>query len=203
VRKPMQSDELKMKAASEATTAQASPAPADSQGQIDGAGMPPPEPYGLDTIPAACKAFFLVHGEMNAIYARGYNQPAVGIGKWHQKYSTLPAFSQAERIWVVLNDTEDNLSFVTSIAADKAIRRRCLISTKGVQLVTKSKMLWERSFSSGISPEEYRRHFEEVWHFQALPTPSEIYKLRRLGRPKPKEDVPDLVPPWLPPWGQW
>jgi hypothetical protein len=80
----MRSDELKMKAPSEATTAQASPASADSQGLIDAAEMPPPQPYGLDTIAAACKAFFLVHGEMNAIYARGYNQPALGIGKWHQ-----------------------------------------------------------------------------------------------------------------------
>jgi hypothetical protein len=194
----MQSDELKMKAASEATAAQASPGLADSQGQSDGAEMP--EPYGLNTIPAACQAFFLVHGEMNARYARGYNQPAVGIEKWHQQYSTLPAFSQAERIWVVLNDTEDNLSFVTSIAEDKAMRRRCVISTEGVQLVTQSKREWERRFSFGWS---CYKHFEEACHFQALPTPSEIYKLRRLGTPKPKEDVPDLVPPWLPPWGQW
>ena len=186
----MQSDELKMKAASEATTAQASPAPADSQGQIDAAEMPPPEPYGLDTIPAACKAFFLVHGEMNAIYARGYNQPAVGIGKWHQQYSTLPAFSQAERIWVVLNDTEDNLSFVTSIAADKAIRRRCLISTKGVQLVTKSKMQWEREYTYPILSEALRRwydkQFETLWQFQVFPPPSCVNKLKKLGAHKPE-----------------
>ena len=186
----MQSDELKMKAASEATTAQASPAPADSQGQIDAAEMPPPEPYGLDTIPAACKAFFLVHGEMNARYARGYNQPAVGIGKWHQQYSTLPAFSQAERIWVVLNDTEDNLSFVTSIAADKLVRRRCRISTWGVQPVTKSKMLWEQKHSYPILSEEFRRwydkQFEAIHDFQVFPPPSCVNKLKKLGAQKPE-----------------
>jgi len=121
-----------------------SPAPAGSEDQMKMDGETPPEPYGLDTIQLACKAFFLVHGELNVIYARGYNQPAVGIESWHRRYSTLPAFSQVERIWVVLSDTEDNLSFVTSIAADKLVRRRCRVSTEGVQRVIKAKMLWRQ-----------------------------------------------------------
>src|SRR2546427_2028673 len=35
---------------------------------------PPPEPYGLASIPPGCKAFFLVNGEHNAILARNCAQ---------------------------------------------------------------------------------------------------------------------------------
>jgi hypothetical protein len=151
-------------------------------------------PYGLDTVPPGSKAFFLVRGELNATYARGYVQPAVGIEIWRQEYSTLPAFMQVRRIWVVVNDREDNLSFIESIAADKSIRRRCVISTWGVQMITKSKMLWEREHSYPILSDESRRHydkqFEVVCHFQAIPTPSERYKIRRLGTPRPQDVCP-------------
>jgi len=132
----------------------------------------------------------LIHREINAIYARGYNQPAVGSESWHREYSTLPAFSQVERIWVVLNETEDNLSFVTSIAADKLVRKRCRISTEGVQRVTKAKMLWEKEHTYPILSEEFHRwydeQFETIQHFQAFPTPSEVYKLKKLGVQKPE-----------------
>lgn len=168
---------------------------------------PAPEPFGLNAIPVGCKAFFLVHGELNATYARGYNQLAVGLKSWRPEYSVLPAFVQVERIWVALNDTEDNLSFVNSIAADKLIRKRCRISAEGVRRLTKEKMLWDSehrypTLSEGFR-QSYDNEFEAIHHFQPLPTPSEIYKLRRLGRPKPKADTPTQVPPWLPPWGQW
>jgi len=157
---------------------------ARSVNQVNADSVPPPEPYGLDTIPPGCETFFLVRGELNARYARGYVQPAVGIETWHPEYSTLAAFMHAKRIWVVLNDTEDNLSLVKSIAADKSIRRRCVVSTWGVQTVTKSKMLWDPRYSDSNS------QFEAVFHFQKFPTPSEIYKIRRLGKPKPPKVYP-------------
>ena len=154
--------------------------------------VPAPEPYGLDTIPPGCRAFFLFHGELNAIYARGYNQPAAGIESWHPEYSGLPAFTQAERIWVVVNTAEDNLLFVASIAADKFIRRRCTISTEDVQRVTKAKMLWEKEHSYPFLSEEFRRwydeQFERIWCFEAFPRPSEVYKLKKLGAPKRGDD---------------
>jgi hypothetical protein len=173
------------------------PAGSASQINADGASA---DPYGLDTIPPASYAFFLVRGELNATFARGYVQPAVGIEIWRQEYSTLPVFVQATRIWVVLNDTEDNLAFVESIAADKSIRRRCIVSTCGVQTVTKSKMLWDRQHSYSTWSEEFRRRcdkeFEAVWHFQAFPTPSERYKIRRLGTPRRRDVCPPQIDRW-------
>ena len=184
-----------------------SPTPASSENPMKVDQVPPPEPFGLDTIPAGREVFFLVHGEYNVTLARGYNQPAVGIESWHREYSMLPAFEQVKRIWVVVNDTEDNLSFVTSIAADKLFRQRCRISTEGVPAVTKSKMLWEQKYSYPILSEEFRgsydKQFEAIHQFQVFPPPSCVSKLKKLGRPKPKEDVPAPVPPWLLPYGRW
>ena len=143
----MQSEELRVTAASEATSGQGSPTLAGSEDRMKVDGVPPPEPHGLDKILAGCEVFFLVRGECNVTLARGYNQPAVGVESWHREYVTLPAFEQVKRIWVVVNDTEDNLSFVTSIAADKLVRRRCRISNRGVQPITKWKMLWEKKYA--------------------------------------------------------
>ena len=160
----------------------------EGSGNQTNADSPPAGPYGLDTISPASYAFFLVRGELNATYARGFVQPAVGVEVWRHEYSTLPVFVEAERIWVVLTDTEDNLAFVTSIAADKSIRRRCVVSTWGVQVVAKYKMLWERQYLyptlSMDSRRSYDEHFENVHGFQKFPRPSEKYKLRRLGTPK-------------------
>ena len=165
-----------------------SPAPAGSEDQMKIEA--PPKPYGLDKIPAGREVFFLVHGEYNVTLARGYSQPAVGIESWHREYAMLPAFEQVKRIWVVVNDTEDNLLFVTSIAADKSVRRRCRISNWGVQPVTKWKMLWEQKYTYPILSEETRRwydkQFEASHHFQEFPTPSEVYKLKKFGAQKPE-----------------
>lgn len=164
--------------------------------------VPPPEPHGLDSIPAGCKAFFLVRGEQNAIYARGHDQPAVGIEVWHHEYASLPAFQAAERIWMVMNSSEDNRAFLLSIAGDIWIRERCLVSVDGltvhnppvrppdvwVQLVCKFRLLMERP-RDGSWPDN--SGFEAIFNFQPVPLPSHTDKLAALVAPASKPDRPN------------
>ncbi|HKR29727.1 MAG TPA: ImmA/IrrE family metallo-endopeptidase [Terriglobales bacterium] len=147
--------------------------------------------YGLETIPQGCKAFFLVHGDQNAVCPRRCEQLAVGVETWHCAYAHLPAFASVERLWVVLNDNEENRAFLISIAADKVIRRRCRVSIRGVQWVAKQRMLCQRRwrYSEHFNPSN-DAIFEEGLEFQDCPVPSEIYKLDQLGRPKEEQDKP-------------
>lgn len=149
--------------------------------------------YGLEAIPSGCKAFFLVRREQNVIYARGYDQLAVGIEIWQRAYQQLPAFAKVERLWVVFNDEEDNRPFIISIAADKSIRKRCKISTLGVRCVAKGRLQWEQKRGYSTLSEESRLSadvaFEQIYQFQRCPTPSEIYKLDQLARPRRADDA--------------
>lgn len=147
--------------------------------------------YGLDRIPHGCKAFFLVNGQQNAIYAQNHEQRAVGIDIWRRCYTQFPAFAQVERFWVVLNDNEDSRAFLISIAAEKSIRKRCRISTLGVQWVAKQRMLRqrERRYSADFHPTE-DEIFEKGLQFQNCPFPSQLYKLDQLGRPKRESNEP-------------
>ena len=154
----------------------------------------PPEPHGLDSIPAGCKAFFLVRGEQNAIYARGYDQPAIGIEVWHHEYASLPAFQAAERIWVVVTANEENRAFVLSLASDITIRERCMVSVgklhgdmNHVQCVCKSRRQMERPHD-GSWPDT--SGFEAIFHFQPVPLPSHKDKLAALLAKPPEPDRP-------------
>jgi len=166
----------------------AQPAPSPAPAPV----LPPPEPYGLDSIPAGCKAFFLVCGELNAIYAHGYAQPAVGIETWHHAYASLPAFQAAERIWVVVTANDEHRAFVLSLAADTTIRERFVISVgevhgnmNHVQSICKRRFLWERAkHSASIMDPAFRladrSDFEKVHGFQPIPQPNQTDKLAAL-----------------------
>ena len=168
----------------------------------------PPAPHGLDSIPAGCKAFFLVRGSLNQRYARGYAQPAVGIEVWHHEYASLPAFQAIERIWMVMNSSEDNGAFLLSIAGDIWIRERCLVSVDGltvrnppvrlpdvwVQLVCKSRRSWGGRHSASIVHPAFqladRSDFEAGHHFQPIPHPNHTNKLAALLAKPPEPEKP-------------
>ena len=156
----------------------------------------PPDLYGLDMIPRGCKAFFLVNGQQNAIYAQNHEQRAVGIDIWRRGYTQFPTFAQAERFWVVLNDNEDNRAFLISIAAEKPVRKRCRISTLGVQWVAKQRMLWQRDRRYADSHPTEDEIFEKGLQFKNCPFPSQLSKLDQLGRPKKEPNEPHRTIDW-------
>jgi hypothetical protein len=139
------------------------------------------------------KEFFLVRGELNVTYAKGYAQPAVGIEEWHAEYMELPAFQKVERVWVVITNTEDNARFVLSLARDIAIREKCLISTEGVQSVCKLRLQLDRAHNVS--------YFESLFHFQPIPLPSHADKLTALTwrKPIPEPATPTIEDPnyWM------
>jgi hypothetical protein len=153
----------------------------------------PPMPHGLDSVPNGSKAFFLVNGKANADLAMHLAQPAIGIERWHETYASLPAFQRAERIWVVMNSSEENRSFFQSIVASLWIREKCLVSVDNgatpnnqpmqfrnwVQNIAKHKLLMDRTHD-GSWPETDVSGFEQVHNFQPLPLPSHTDKIAAL-----------------------
>ena len=153
----------------------------------------PPARYGLDSVPA--KAFFLVNGRTNAELVAHLAQPVIGIERWHETYASLPAFQAAERIWIVMNSSEDNRAFFQSIVADIWIREKCLVSVDNgstpstqpqqvghwVQNVAKYKLLMDRPHD-GSWPNTDVSSFEQVHNFQPLPLPSHTDKIAALCR---------------------
>jgi Zn-dependent peptidase ImmA (M78 family)/DNA-binding XRE family transcriptional regulator len=92
-----------------------------------------PKPYGLDSVRPGAKELFLLRGYDNCELARhsGQHARAIGIETWHPGYMDEPPFKAAERVWVVINRSDDrqaNDRFLQSIAADNSIRERCLIA---------------------------------------------------------------------------
>lgn len=173
--------------------------------------VPPPAPYG--SVPEGTKTFFLVHGNLNREYAHNYAQPAIGIEIWHHEYLSLPAFRDAEKIWVVLNSNEDNRAFLMSIVSDIWIREKCLLSVDNgatlctqpvrfgvwVQYVAKDKLRRDRPHD-GSRPQTDMSDFEKVRNFQKIPLPSHMEKLDALLKsPKTGEaDRPSSLGGW---WG--
>jgi predicted DNA-binding protein (UPF0251 family) len=152
----------------------------------------PPAPVGLDTIPEGCTSFFLVMGAQNQQYAKGYAQPCIGIEQWHREYARLPVFRDAERVWVVVNLSEDNQAFVMSLAADIWVRERCVISTQGVQHVAKARLLMQRRLQrpwfAYDAPE-----FEAVHRFQPLAQAKNVREIAELlAKPETDADAPML-----------
>jgi hypothetical protein len=179
--------------ASSVTTKPAAPVPALPV-------VPPPEPFGLATIPAGCKAFFLVHGSLNQQYVANCAQPCIGIERWHNEYMDLPAFQAVEKVWVLMNSSEDNRVFLESLVGDITIRERCRISVDNgatlnnqpvrfgtwVQNVAKAKLRMERPHD-GSRPDT--SGFETIYNFQPIPLASHKDKLNalvaRTGEPEP------------------
>jgi hypothetical protein len=161
----------------------------------------PTAPYGLDTVSPGTKQFFLVRGSLNQQYAHGYAQPAIGIETWRPEYATLPAFQAAEKIWVILNSSEDNRAFLLSLVADIRIRERCVLSVDNgstiinqpirlpdvwVQRVCKYHLIEKRT-----SPwSQIWSTFEMIYKFVPLPAPNCTEQLNALLAKPPEPEQP-------------
>jgi hypothetical protein len=171
----------------------------------------PPTPFGLESVPAGTKAFFLVNGEHNAILARNCAPTAVGIERWHPSYASLPAFRDADKILVVINSDDDNRAFILSLVDDIWIRERCLISRGDsritevrwtwVQQVCKDRLMTQRA-NAGLREEYWRQPFEGRY-FVPMPQPNHTERIEGfLAAPKLEEpDRPSSFGgPFAEPW---
>ena len=152
----------------------------------------PPTPP-VESVPDGAKTFFLVNGKANAELVMHLGQAVVGIERWHETYALLPAFQRAERIWLVMNSSEDNRAFFQSIVGDIWIRERCLVSVDDgdslntqprqvgnwVQTVAKYKLLMDRPHN-GSRPITDVSGFERIHNFRPLPLPSHTDKIAAL-----------------------
>lgn len=165
----------------------------------------PVSPYGLDLINQEAKGLFLLRGTDNYELARhsGPRGWALGIEKWHPEYVALPALKMAERLWVVINrsdDREANQKFAKSIAADKSIHERARISA--VNNTGDMIALFQRVFRDVGNRMFFRWIFEESWHFEPIPLLSHTNKLAELieplspPQPKPIDRGPFYEPQW-------
>jgi hypothetical protein len=155
-----------------------------------------PTPFGLESVPAGTKVFFLVNGEHNAILARKCAQIAVGIERWHPSYATLPAFRDADTILVVINSDDDNRAFILSLVDDIWIRERCVISRGDsritevrwtwVQQVCKDRLMTQRA-NAGLSEEWWRQRFEAPY-FAPMPQPNHSERIEAFLAPPKKEE---------------
>jgi hypothetical protein len=158
----------------------------------------PPKPFGLESVPAGTKAFFLVNGEHNAILARNCAQIAVGIERWDPSYASLPAFRDADRFWVVINSDDDNQAFFMSIVGDIGIRERCAISRGDsritevrwtwVQQVCKDRLMMQRA-NPGLREQWWRQQFEAPY-FAPMPQPNHTDRIEAFLAP-PKREEPE------------
>ena len=170
----------------------------------------PPTPFGLDSIPAGTKAFFLVNGDQNAILAHNCSQIAVGIERWHPSYASLPAFRDVDKLWVTLNSDDDNRAFLLSIVEDIWVRERCAVSRGDsliglvrwtwVQTVCKSRMMIERSLHREWWSSDTKQ-FEAIHNFQPMPQPNHVRELEALLAPPPEPEKPSPGGAWGEPYG--
>lgn len=151
----------------------------------------PLSPYGVDLVKQEAKGLFLLRGTENYDLAchsapRGW---ALGIETWHPKYPNLPVFKTAERLWVVINrsdDREANQRFVKSIAADKSIHERTRIATVNNRNEMIALFQWVfRDVGRGIFLPDM---FEKSHHFDPIPTLDHTNKLAELIEPPSPPD---------------
>lgn len=133
-----------------------------------------PEPWGLAEVPVRTKQIFVVRGSLNWQYCGGYrpNVIAVGIDEWDESYASLPAIRNAEKVWVVVtqdeeNPPEANARFLMSLVTS-SIREWCWVSHDGVREVAKARY-WQiqRTYPTWGRDES----FVTLCHFQPLPEP--------------------------------
>jgi hypothetical protein len=165
----------------------------------------PLSPYGLDLVKQEAKELFLLRGTENYDLARhsGPQGWALGIERWRPEYVELPAFQMAERLWVVINRSDDheaNQRFVKSIAADKSIHERTQISmvnNNGDMIA-----LFQWVFRDIGSRMFFPLTFEESWHFEPMPLLIHTNRLAELieppspPEPKPVDRGPFYGPQW-------
>lgn len=123
--------------------------------------------------------FLLVSGLYNALLAKGFGVPIVGLMQgWHPGYATLPLFADAKRIEIVISrvphniapprelaqaasvsaNAANNLEFLRSVAGDDWIRERSVVSNDGVFDVARLR----RQFGNDpMMRGEYLKHFVE------------------------------------------
>jgi hypothetical protein len=97
-----------------------------------------------------------------------------------------PAFKAAERVWVVINRSDDrqaNDRFLQSIAADNSIRERCLIAT--VQSVSEMIDRFKWVLQQECAQTFVVSIFEDVFQFKSVPLPADTKGLAALIEPPP------------------
>lgn len=146
------------------------------------------DPYGLDSVRSGTKEIFLLRGADNCELARHCAQKdrAVGVEIWHREYMDLPVLQAVERVWVVINrsdDREANTRFLRSIAADTSIRERSRIATVDSQTGMSALFKWvlkaqrSHAFSGDL--------LEYVYHFKTVPLPDDSKEVEALTEPPP------------------
>jgi hypothetical protein len=152
------------------------------------------EIWGLDLVPEGCREFFLVMGRQNQECAQHMAQNAIGLNRWDAAYWRLPLFRTAQKVWIVLNDGDDNRRFLMSVAADTRLRAMVLIAPvrrNSVRFVCQERLLAQREEGRGYKD---GFHFENVQGFKPLPTDA-----RELAKLLPRPEKPKPEEPWSSP----
>jgi hypothetical protein len=129
--------------------------------------------------------FFLVNGADNVQYGTGSEQFVVGVDQWRKEYQRLAIFQQAEKIWVLLDATQDNRAFLASIVSDIWLRERCIvcrIASGGVLSIFQSRFTWHRMYrNSSLSLAD--EAFEKLDRFIPCPQSNHVQELEKLLEP--------------------
>jgi hypothetical protein len=155
------------------------------------------DPYGLDSVRSGTKEIFLLRGADNCELARHCDQKdrAVGVEIWHREYMDLPVLKAVERVWVVINrsdDREANTRFLRSIAADTSIRERSRIATVDSQTRMSDLFKWvlkqqrSQAFSGNL--------LEYVFQFKTVPLPDDTKEMEALTEPPPPPEPLPIDP---------
>jgi hypothetical protein len=131
--------------------------------------------------------FFLVNGADNVQYGTGSEQFVVGVDQWRKEYQRLAIFQHAEKIWVLLDATQDNRAFLASIVSDIWLRERCMvcrITSGGVLVVFQSRMTWHRMYQGRMLPLADEA-FEKLHCFIPCPQSNHVQEHEKLLEPAP------------------
>ena len=110
----------------------------------------------------------------------------MGVEIWHRQYMDLPVLKAVERIWVVINrsdDREANTGFLRSIAADTSIRERSRIATVDSQ--TGMSVLFQGVLKAQRSQAFSGNLLEHVFQFKTVPLPDDTKEMEALTKPPP------------------
>ena len=144
---------------------------------------------------------FLLRGADNCELARHCAQQdrAVGVEIWHREYMDLPVLKAVDRVWVVINRSDDrevNTRFLRSIAADTSMRERFRIATVASQTGMIGLFQWVLKEQRSQAFSGYM--LEYVFKFKTVPLPDDAKEMEALTEPPPPpEPWPiDPGPPW-------
>ena len=142
------------------------------------------------------KAFFLVNAIaalkagriQNQEYATNNAEPCVAIEWWDESFRELPIFRDAARIWVVLDPHEDNRLFLVSIAHDRWLCERSLITAGSMLAVTKDK-----HDSGATAVDDYPVDFDKTWNFRSVPLARDKEAIERLLKKPSSPESPSPI----------